>query len=393
MKEKKLKVFLACWTILPDGRGSSFVTEKLAKNFSREELVVFGSYRTFFGSKKKKRPDAMPKFYYQRSEINIMGRGDRFFSIFRWLLFPFVLLRMNWVFHREKCNYVIGIFPDNFYCLAAMLVAKWNGVGFSSYFHNTYSNARKGFNYRFAKWIEPKIFEASDYIYSMSEGMNDFYIDYFPQYAEKFKPLVHTFDAYPNVPSYKFEQKDKYKLFLIGNFNESNQEATSRFFEYLKGQKQFEIHLFTKVPPILLRQRGIDTSHIIHHGFVPEDIFFQELAKCDIAVLTHGFGGNYTDVEYKTIFPTRTLTLLLTNKPLFAHIPPQSFIDVFLKRHKCAKVVSTPKKEDVLNALNHLITDASYQKSIVDNAQSVLSKYYGKNVVNTLKQQLEKKRL
>ena len=108
-----MKILFVSFAILPNRGAASFVTESLANNFSKDEMAVIGEQILFLG--REKRSGNIPNYYYARTNFSYQGKGKRFFLPLRWLLFPFLLLKMHRVIKREKCEYVLGTFPDNYY--------------------------------------------------------------------------------------------------------------------------------------------------------------------------------------------------------------------------------------------------------------------------------------
>ena len=222
----------------------------------------------------------------------------------------------------------------------------------------------------------------------MSKGMQLFYSEKYAKYRDKFIPLVHTFNEFPGqaqftgIPGYG---KAHYKLVAIGNFNESNIEATKRIVNVLGKDDRFSLSFYTHVPTLLLHKRGINTGLIEHKGFVTPDQVFNVLQDYDICVLTHGFTGGYGEVEYKTIFPTRTIPLLLSGKPIIVHSPPGAFLTDFIKEHQCAELVDEASEPAIVNGLEKIINDESYQQQLVTNARKTAEIFYGPNVIKYLK--------
>ncbi|MEL6863367.1 MAG: glycosyltransferase family 4 protein [Bacteroidota bacterium] len=382
-----MKILLVSWSILPNKGGSSIIVENLAQNFDADELVVLGS-RKFRQEEVIDRPAGSPSFKYFFSEMYFMGRGYRYFIWFRkWRFKPLINAIKNLI-KEEKIDYVVGVYPNPFYCHAACLAAKEMGVPFSSYFHNTYVD-NIAITDPEAKVIQQEIFEASEYIFVMSKGMQQFYEE---QYGlKKFFPLVHTFNTYP--PEYSYSgipgvDKDKYKLVAIGNFNESNMDATLRFANTIYQNPKYSLSLFTHVPRVLLRKRGLDTNAIEYEGFVQPDQVHRVLQEYDLGVLTHGFTGGYGEVEYRTIFPTRMIPLLLSGKPLIVHSPKGSFLNDFVQEHQCAELVDDPSPEAILEGLDRICTNEDYQKQLVEASRKTVAQFHGPHVVKELKKLL-----
>ena len=383
-----MKILIVSWSILPSKGGSSVIVENLAKNFRGDELVVLGS-RKLFQSKKVVRDPKGPRFFYFFSELYFLGRGYRYFIWFRKWRFKPLVKRIKTLIQQEKIDHVIGVYPNPFYCLAASMAAKELGIPFSSYFHNTYTD-NVAITDPKAEEIQKQIFDNSENIFVMSKGMQDFYEDRYG--LKKFVSLVHTFNAFADERSLKGipgENKKHYKLVAIGNFNESNMDATLRLAKTISDHPKYSLSLFTHVPKVLLKKRGLDPRSIEYEGFVDPDEVHQVLQHYDICVLTHGFTGGYGEIEYKTIFPTRTIPLLLAGKPILAHSPKGSFLNDFIQENKCAELVDLPSSEAIIEGLERITNNQNYQKELVNAARETARQFYGPNVVEGLKQVLK----
>ncbi len=382
-----MKILLVSWSILPYKGGSSIIVENLAKNFSQDELVVLGSCK-LFQKNDINRAENSPKFIYFFSELYFMGRGYRYFIWFRKWRFKPLVNKIKSVILKENIEHVMGVYPNPFYCHAACIAARELGIPFSSYFHNTYIENTAITDSKAAA-IQEEIFAESQNIFVMSKGMERFYEEKYK--LGKFKPLVHTFNTFPcrnSSNGLAGTEKKKYKLVAIGNFNESNMDATLRFAKVIGEHPKYSLSLFTHVPKVLLRKRGLDTNEIIYEGFVDPDEVHNVLQQYDICVLTHGFTGGYGEIEYKTIFPTRMIPLLLSGKPIIAHSPKGSFLNDFIKENKCAELIDTPNEQAIIDGLERIANDLEYQKELATAAAKTAKQFYGKEVVEKLKAEL-----
>jgi len=382
-----MKILLVSWSTLPNRGGSSVIVENLAKNFSADEMIVLGS-RTALPEAPPPRARDKAKFNYFFSELYFMGRGYRYFIWFRKWRFKPLVNKIKDLIKIEKIDYVIGVYPNPFYCHAASIAAREMNVPFSSYFHNTYVDNVAIVDPE-ATAIQKEIFDESAYIFVMSDGMKKFYEKQYPGY--KFKSLVHTFNAFPpqnSLTGIPGDKKTVYNLVAIGNFNESNLDATIRLVNAIKDNPKYRLSVYTHVPKLMLQQRGVDIQSIDYQGFVSPDEVHTVLQQYDITVLTHGFTGGYGEIEYQTIFPTRTIPLLLSGKPIFAHSPPGSFLNDFITKNKCAELIDVADEEAVLNGLNKIADNADYQAQLVRASQQTAEQFYGPNVVADFKNTL-----
>lgn len=382
-----MKILLVSWSILPYKGGSSIIVENLSKNFSNEDMHILGSSK-FMQKDNPVRPAGSPTFHYFFSEIYVMGRGNRFFAWFRKWRFKALVRKIKAIISKEKITHIIGVYPNALYCHAACIAAKKMGIPFSSYFHNTYVE-NKAITNPEAEKIQAEIFRNSEHIFVMSKGMQRFYEQKYQ--LHKFIPLVHTFNEFPDeqlktgIPG---EEKEHYKLVAIGNFNESNIDASQRFVNAIKHHPKYSLSLFTHVPNLLLKNRGLDTDAITNEGFVNPNEVHQKLQDYDICVLTHGFTGGYGEVEYKTIFPTRTIPFLLAGKPIIAHSPEGSFLTDFIKENKCAELVTEANTDAIIKSLDAIADNIAYQKELVAASQKTAEQFFGPMVVKQLQKTL-----
>ncbi|MFK8006494.1 MAG: glycosyltransferase family 4 protein [Saprospiraceae bacterium] len=380
-----MKILLVSWSILPRSGGSSVVIENLAKNFQADEMIVLGG-RNFF-TKKVNRPIGSAEFRYFFSELDFFGRGARFFNWFRKWRKGALIEKIKTIILQDKITHVIGVFPNEYYCHAACLAAQEMKISFSSYFHNTYFD-NTAITDPNAKLIQTEIFKKSENIFVMSKGMQRFYEKKYQ--LNKFIPLVHTFNDFPKInnPESLPLKKEHYKLVAIGNFNESNMEATIRFVEAIKDNPKFTLSLYTPVPPMFLRKRGLDLTSVDYKGYVKSHELQTTLQTYDMMILTHGFEGKYGEIEYQTIFPTRIIQFLLAGKPIFVHSPKGSFLNEFVEANQCAALVDVPNKKMIVAGLESIANDLEYQKELVRASRKTVRQFHSPHVVQTMKENL-----
>ena len=82
---KQQKIFYLSWIIPPAQGGSAYIVHQLAKHFNSEFLTIAGGTKQPFKGEKKY--DGII-YHYFFTELNWFGHGDRYFTFFRWLLFP-----------------------------------------------------------------------------------------------------------------------------------------------------------------------------------------------------------------------------------------------------------------------------------------------------------------
>ncbi|MEL6720404.1 MAG: hypothetical protein AAFP82_16990, partial [Bacteroidota bacterium] len=164
-----MKILLVSRSILPYAGGSSVIVENLASNFKRDELVVLGGV-PYFQKKTKERSNHFPKFIYLPIEISFFGRGYHYFKWTQKWQFKPLVKKIKRIAQQHEIDYILGVFPTDFFCHAACCAAQELNLPFSSYFHNTYVENVNITDPK-ASEIQAKIFDHSEHIFVMSKGM------------------------------------------------------------------------------------------------------------------------------------------------------------------------------------------------------------------------------
>ena len=375
------KVLIVSASVFPKRSGSAIVIENLVRYFSDREVAILGELGPF--QRRPTRSANSPQFSYFRSRLSFFGRGSRFLSKVRWQVHSRLVDRICSIAKSQSCNYILGVYPDEYFCYAAYLASIKLDLPFSCYFHNTYLD-NAAINSQRAEKIQKKLFARAEYVFVMSEGMQRHYAEQFE--PGKFIPLVHTFHEFPTPEPTVFAYPTirPAKIVLFGNFNESNLDATKRFIGSAIDDND-EIHIYSDVPKWLLGSRGLPMDSIQYHGSLSHLAFTDligELRKYDLIALTHGFTGEYGDVEYRTIFPTRTIPMLLAGRPILVHSPADSFLAQFFRSSNAGAVVDTPENSEIKIALQRIRNDSIFRKNLVENASKASLRFLGINVAN-----------
>jgi glycosyltransferase involved in cell wall biosynthesis len=368
-------------SIYPRRSGSADITEQLAKSFSRDELFIVGGRKAF--TTPMPRSDSDVEVFTLGSELNVKGRGDRFFRFFRWCMFPLLLRRSVAICRARRCTSVIGTFPDEFFVMLALRTARNLGLPFFAYFHNTLVENRTGVRLRTATYVQRRVFEEAEKVFVISKGMERYYQQRYP--GVTFVTVPHTFTAYPSpMQPHLPSTRSPKTVVLVGNFNQSNIDATCRVVDALGRSQDFRIVMYTPVPRVLLKVRGVDVDKVSNVEYIPGAELVERMKQADLLVLTHGFHGGLADIEYRTIFPTRTIPLLLAEIPLLVHAPAHSFVAEFFREHGCGVLVDEADEEKLVAAARALTSDGALAQRVVARAREVSRMFYGPEVKKSL---------
>lgn len=367
------------WTVYPTSTGSAIIVDNIARTFKPSEMVLLGEATNPISEEEEK--NIRPKIYYTNPNVTIKGRGKRYL---KWLNFNKVVRYMTEVAEKEQCTSILAVFPDEFYMYAAYKVSKKLNIPFFTWFHNTYLDSRTGLSLG-ARFFQPRFFNHASINFLMSDGMLEFFQKKYPDYV--FKTLRHGFE----IPEITYTPADapaeKIKFMYSGSINSSCLEATLRLFEVIHENPAYELHIYGNEKEI--KHYNIQTGKAILHGFVDWEVFVNSMENYDIMLLPHGFDGARTEAEYKTIFPTRTIPLLYSNRPILAHTPKGAFITDFLQKNNCAEVVDIKDKAAIRTAIKRLITDKTRRAEIIKNAIKTAKIFDINGVHKQLREMLE----
>ena len=380
----KEKVMIVAGWVFPGTGGTIAILNNLVEYFSPEEAILVG--RPHLLNDEQEWPSHLPKLHHFTPLLPPKGRMNKW----RRLLGMKRLERqLKQIAKVEKCTRILSIFPDEFAMRAAYNVSKELDLPFYTWFHNTYLDNREGYWLKLAKRWQPAAFDHARVNFVMSEGMRDFYREVYPDL--KFEPLEHGFvipEVTYNPPAHSPQGKTKFMF--SGSLNASCMDASMRLFKHIIANPNYELHLFTR-DIRYLDEYGISGENVVRHGFHPLSEFVKRLHEFDIMLLPHGFEGGQTEAEYRTIFPTRTVPLLYSNRPILAHSPPHAFLSDFLKKRDCAEVVETKDTQAIQTAIDTLIENEERRNQLIKNALETSSFFDVNRIGKKLKETLFKK--
>lgn len=370
------KLLLVAWGMPPGLSGSATVTNGLASQFSGDELFCVGE-----ASHRDPKEDAdRSQFAYLHRRMGVRGENK-----IRWLFLPWILLQLCLLQRRKKFDAIIAVYPNDFFLLCGLLLSLLFRKQFYSYFHNTYLEEKRGMNWLFAKFLQPRVFARSELVFTMSQGMADYYQSTYSDI--RFEPLVHT-TAHPIPETLPADQiNDPLSVGFLGNINRSNSDAFTRFLKAIENQ-DIELTIYSRITEENLKRFGIDLDQL-RIGSAPFGTEIACLQKHDILFLPHGLcGESMSEVEYQTIFPTKTISYLLAGRPIFSHCPRNSFLRKWLSDWQCAEIVDEPNLDLIRAALEGLRNSPVRRQQLVANGLKAVNTFEAKNVCDQLRLKL-----
>lgn len=377
------RILLISWTVPPEPTGSAVIVGNLAKQFRAEEMVILGERPN------GRRPDLTwqkdwPRVVHIAMSWPENWRGTRWW---RRLQLPIMFFRAVRLAQKNRCTAVVAVFPNEEYLLVGYLTALFKRIPFIPYFHNTWLENRAGLSRKLAEFLQWRVFERSEHVFLMSQGMVELFQDRYPNL--KCSALVHSFNGGLPAFSPPPAPRSPLRITISGSIGEACRDATFRICNAISQTDDVELTFLTGTPRSYLAKLGF-LRNGVHYDTVPMDQVTARLRGSDIVVLPHGFTGGYSPEEYQTIFPTRTIEYLLCGRPILAHSPSGCFLTRFLKQNDCALVVEEPSPALIKSAINKLRGDAALRTRLVRNALKTAEQFYAPRVAETLRAQLER---
>lgn len=295
-------------------------------------------------------------------------------------------MRAWWTLIAKRCEVIVVVFPDDIFLLTGYLLARLTRRPLYAYFHNAYVEDPP--SKRLAVWLQPRVFAAARHVFVMSEGMQRLYKRKFPDL--RCSPLVHSFNeplAEPDdviLPPVHIPLR----VALFGNVNASNADAAGRIAHLVQVTADVHLTLFSGTSRGYLEKLGFNGDRITIET-VSRDVLLERLRENDIILLPHGFNGAIALEEIATIFPTRTIEALISQRPILAHLPRNCFLAEFLRRHECALVVDEPDLKMLSEALKQLRQDAELRVQLVRRALRAARQFKASIVASHLREVIQ----
>lgn len=361
----------------------STIVINLAQQFSKDEMIVAGEHQPMSGVTFRWNENWPPIFYLFQGWPQTR-KGSR---LWRRLMLPLLLIRCIRLVRKFRCKNLLVVFPNEVFLLAGYLTSVFTGVKLFPYFHNTYLENRTGSGLLFARWLQGRVFAKAAHVFVMSEGMVELYRERYPEL--KCSALVHSFNESLPDKLPPEENKTTLEFIISGTIWEVCLDATRRVCEALAQNENINLTFLSGAPPVFLQDMGL-LGNGNRHETVPHGDVVSRLRRADIVVLPHGFTGGLPEVEYRTIFPTRTIEYLICGRPILAHAPPDCYLTRFLRKHNCALIVDEPSIPALIQAIERLRSDATLRAKLVRNAFRAATMFHAPRVAVTLRAALQR---
>ena len=379
----RVRFLMVAWGIPPTGSGMAVVVRNLLHWFGTEEAVMLGQV-PFKGRITLRGIENHHRIIIPSHPIHWRVKPwlEPFFVI------PQAVRAGCAAVRRFQLQAVVAAFPNATLLLAGYLVARRMGLPFLAHMHNLYLETRDNrVEFIFARILQRHIFTRAARVFSMSEGMARYLADH---YGLDTIPLVHPL----NEPIPQFTDLPRptvpFKVGFSGNINPGVIGPLKSVIKTIGGDPSYLIVLHTPTDTGHVRKRlGAWANNIVTRDEQDTAGLVASLKGCDVLVLglANGWGRNF-ETDCMTQFPTRTLEMLIAERPILVLCPRNYFLAEFFITHECGLLVNDTKPESIRNALLRLCTDVALRSRYVANALQVAQHFRGDLVANQLRREL-----
>lgn len=378
----KQKLLVIAWGVYPSKGGSTIVLNNIISGFEPDEVVIAGQQPQNLPEKPWDQISPIKLYYLDPFPFGVR-KPEKYI---RWTASSRMISQLEDIVKKEGITAILSIFPDEYYCYLGYRLSKKLKLPYYLWLHNSYLENRKGVLKMFAKYLQPRLFKWAKKVFVMSDGLKKEMSAHYPE--TKFETLVHGFNLQLPKKEVKKRQSERTKFFYSGALNDSCLDASLRMLRVILEEEDHEIHISSGNPKVF-KDNKIEGERVFFQDFVPWKDFVDSLQNYDIMLLPHGIDGARSDFEYRTIFPTRTIPLLFSGKPILAHSPEDSFLTEFLKKNKCALTVTEKSEGRLKEAIEELKKGGPHIEVMVINAKKTSQQFELKRVVQKLKDSIE----
>jgi hypothetical protein len=302
------------------------------------------------------------------------------------LFYGFELRKLIKIIDSNNVTHIVGVYPDLNFLNIASQSAKKAGVKFIPYLHDTVA---EGLSHKWqnkhALKIQNRIFDNSDVMFVMSQGMKDLYRK---KYQIETVPLLHSFSETPKSVKPNINLRSK-SIFWGGSIYSINKETVKRIHNACI-ELDFNLTLSAANNKENLNRMGYVDRNIIIAPFFSRPDYLDFLKKQSALLLSIDWSDEslvHFD-ELATIFPTKTIEYLTSGKPIIVHCPEDYFLAKFFKKHDCGLLIHDRDPLRIQELLTTFFNDQEIMERKINNAFLASEQFHISRVVNVFKKEI-----
>jgi glycosyltransferase involved in cell wall biosynthesis len=385
--ETNLRILVAAYRCFPNFSATAVTLNNLLTQLNPEEFVLASQEFTSPGEPAADTGLAYPPPHFISKVARNTVITRRLACVKAVAMIPLIARKLEKLGRSTECRQILGVYPNIAFLGGAALAAERLGVPFFVWLHNTPKAMQWNRFYNDKLGLEKRILSKASCIFTMSDAMRDEYRAFWPN--KRVETLPHPFTVNKcRLPEPDYNERPL-RLLLSGDINASNADALGNIVRAIRGEpEKYEMHITGRASMGRLNRHFGDLGNMKCHGFVDENTLQSLQKKAHILLLPHGLNGALDNIEYRTIFPTKTVTYMMANRPIFAHVPEGSGIDQYLQKENLAYLEYSPEVDAIRKGLDKLASDVNLRSQLANNCVRALRRFDAARVAAYFREQV-----
>lgn len=365
----------------PNNTGASVVMHNLISALKTKSVYGVVTWaNSFFDKDEKMNGIRVHKIFNFQYLFN-----PRLWFFVRRLTFNYEKRKVIKLIENENITHVIGVYPDLDFLELARSASEKCKIKFYPYLHDTLVEGLSHKRYKhMAKEVQKKIFNSSEKIFVMSEGMKDLYTQ---KYNIETIPILHSFSE--NIVKNNYENKLENSIFWGGSIYSINKETVKRIHKACI-DFNYKLTLSSANKKEKLVKMGFEYKNIKILPFLSRDEYIKNISNQRALLLSVDWPDESSvhNDELATIFPTKTIEYLISGRPIIVHCPEEYFLSKFFIKYDCGIVINTRDFDKIKILIEKNLNDKIEINRIVENAFIASKQFHISKIKNIFESEL-----
>lgn len=360
-----MKVAIVSSVLPPVWSGQSILISRLLRDRSPDSYCLI-SDRDWSAEDVAEFAPRLPGRYYRFSTDRILTRGRRFDAVQR-INARILGGRIARIAKKEGCTHIVAFSGSLNDLPAGLAASQILNVPFYAYVCDYYSQQHWDPYVRaIAARIEPRVLRGARGIIVLNEFLQ---AELNKLYGVEPAIIYNPCDlaAYEAAPAYEPRPSER-RIVYTGAVYVAHHDAFRNLISAIEllRRPDLKLHIYTAQPPEELAEIGHSPSLVIHpHVAASEVAAIQKQA--DLLFLPLAFNSPYPLV-INTSAPFKMGEYLAAGRPVLAHIPPDSFVAWYFRKHGCGQVVDQLDPAVLAHAIEQVLDDPEYGRQLAERA-------------------------
>jgi glycosyltransferase involved in cell wall biosynthesis len=364
-----VRIAIVSHVLPPTWSGQAVMIGRILKNISSAQYCLISTEN--YQNEKDGNTGFLPgKYYVLPKEPGFLKLGTKYWII-NWLRAFFRGMSIARIVHQEKCDIIVAASGNLIDIPAGWWASVFTGARFVPYLFDDYLYQWADEQTRsITRKMEKCIYGRVKSVIVPNEFMRD--------EIQKRQNVKATIVRNPcasapekvtkTIPT-DYNPRAEIRIIYTGAIYHVNFDAFKNLIEATnQTSANIKIHLYTAQPLEWLELNGVKGEQIVHHSHSVHTEVIEAQNHAHILFLPFSFNSPIPEV-IQTSAPGKMGEYLTSGVPILAHVPPDTFISWYFRKHDCGYVVDTNEIIALKRALENLMNNAALRQRLVANAK------------------------